>query len=78
VTLEDTEKVVLAVQEDDHGHMTLIIHGEPEIISELAEAVVVLIATMADIVDAESYVTDDPVGAIRELDGDTEDPAAAA
>lgn len=40
--------MVIKVEEDDHGHATLLVHGEPEIIQEVATAVTLLLAAEAD------------------------------
>jgi hypothetical protein len=40
--------VIIRVEEDDHGHATLLVHGEPEIIQEVALAVTLLLAADAD------------------------------
>jgi len=44
--------VVVKVELDDHGHATLIVHGEPEIIQSVAAAVTLILA-----VDAEEILT---------------------
>ena len=49
--------MVIKLEEDDHGHATLLVHGEPEIIKQLAAAVTLLLAADAEeiiIPDAES------------------------
>jgi hypothetical protein len=40
--------VTIALEMDDHGHATLHVHGEPEIIQEVATAVTLLLAAEAD------------------------------
>ena len=40
--------MVVKIEEDDHGHATLLVHGEPEIIQEVAAAVVLLLAADAE------------------------------
>lgn len=46
--------VVIKVEEDDHGHATLLVHGEPEIIMELATALTLILAA-----DAEQIIIPD-------------------
>jgi hypothetical protein len=46
--------VVIKVELDDHGHATLLVHGEPEIIQEVATAVTLLLAA-----DAEQIIIPD-------------------
>lgn len=42
--------MLIKVEEDDHGHATLLVHGEPEIIQLLAATVTLLLAEEADAV----------------------------
>lgn len=51
--------MLIKVEEDDHGHATLLVHGEPEIIQEVAAAVTLLLAA-----DAEKII----------IPGEDEDP----
>lgn len=62
---EDLTQVVIRVEMDDHGHATLLVHGEPEIITELATAVTLLLAE-----DAESLQIIGPEELVSEEDED--------
>lgn len=42
--------MVIKVEDDDHGHATLHVHGEPEIIYLVAQAVTMMLAAEADAV----------------------------
>ena len=58
--------VVIKLELDDHGHATLLVHGEPEIIQELATAVTLLLAA-----DAEQII-------IADVEKDEEDEDLAS
>ena len=40
--------MTIKVVEDDHGHATLMVHGEPDIITLVATTVTLLLASEAD------------------------------
>lgn len=42
------EAVVIKVVEDDHGHATLMVHGEPDFIMELAQILTLILASEAE------------------------------
>lgn len=49
----ENEPVVIVRYEalDDHGHSTLIVHGDPEVVAEVMVAVTLLLGAAADSVE---------------------------
>jgi hypothetical protein len=45
---EELTAVTIQLIEDDHGHATLVVHGEPEVVTELAKVVTLILAADAD------------------------------
>lgn len=65
--------MVIKVEEDDHGHATLLVHGEPEIVQLLAATVTMLLAA-----DADAVLTPEEFEELTEGDESEEDLASSS
>ena len=69
--MEENENGVVLVryeEEDDHGHSTLIFHGEPDVVAAIMASSLLVLAALSEDVD----------GVERLPDADESDVAAAA